>query len=60
NGYFYAYQLNKIPGSQCLGTGMTSFLVKIALKSQCSYSCASGHWMRLKQLIRFLIIYHQV
>ncbi|WP_265040641.1 hypothetical protein [Wolbachia endosymbiont (group A) of Ectemnius continuus] len=29
------------PGFQCLGTGMTSSLVEIALKSQCSYSYAN-------------------
>ncbi|MFP3030114.1 MULTISPECIES: hypothetical protein [unclassified Wolbachia] len=35
-------------GSQCLGTGMTSSLMKIALKSRCSYSCVSRMGMTKK------------
>ncbi|WP_454898739.1 hypothetical protein [Wolbachia pipientis] len=34
------------PGFQCLGTGMTSSLVEIALKSQCSYS----HTRQVKEI----------
>ncbi|AAS14785.1 hypothetical protein WD_1134 [Wolbachia endosymbiont of Drosophila melanogaster] len=31
----------KEPGCQCLGTGMTPFLVEVALKSQRAYNCSS-------------------